>query len=220
MALDLDFSEDYLVWDKTETVTLRTQTDPGFYEQLWDLTALRGQPSQKERAPTAGVYTGFDLLWCVPGRLLPVDVVPRPADIVRDGTETDWTVLSLDHDRLDDVWQLYSVNLVLAHGLKDTVTVWAPGTSQDAAGSRKPSFSASSGSYAARIQLVNEEPTEERGKRLHKRSYEIYLAAEVAGLTHEWQIRDAAGTVYQVTRYRNRSRIDELSVVECQNDTD
>ncbi len=221
MPLELDYSNDYLLWDFTEAITL-TRVSVVSGEDEWENVpieyALRGQPAMKERAPTAGRYTGADLLWLIPAAILETDVdIPKPADVIVADAEpdTNWTILHRDYDQLDRVYQCYAVNLAIAEQLYERVTLWKPVNAQDATGSRLPTFYNHGPSIAARVQLESEEPTEERGKRLWVRKYSVYLEMEVVGVTHEWQLRRADGTILDVTGYRNRGRIDELPVVSC-----
>lgn len=209
----LDYSLDYLLWDFPEAATLTSVRDGQ------DLTAavthaLRGQPSIKERAPTGGVYTGTDLLWLLPGVLLG-GLTPKPGDTVTDAAGVIWTILQPEYDQLDQMWQCYAVALAIAHDLRDRVTLWKPATEQDAAGSRSSDHVQVGPERSARVQLVSEAPAEGRGKKLWVRTWRVYLAAEAGRVTHEWQVRDADGVIYEPSAVENRSRIDELSVIVC-----
>lgn len=218
MPLALDYSQWWRTWSLTESVvftSIATGTNTPPQQALAVSHALRGQPSVKERAPTGGVYQGSDLLWCLPGALLGGQR-PKPGDTVKDqdanGAVT-WTVLNQDYDQIDQVWQLYCVNLQLHFQLYESCTFKSPTNAQDAAGSRVPTFAQSGSAVNCRFQLTGEDQAAERGKILWKKTYDLFLAEEVSGLTHEWQCLDSSGEVYEVISVRNRSRIDELSVV-------
>lgn len=214
MAIPLDWSADYLSWDFQERVTFTSAAAGGRAEVSFPVEpTLRGQPTAKERAPTGGAYAGSDLQWLLPFPMLRGNAV-KPADTVTAADGTVYTVLQPGYDQLDQVWDCYSVALSIAHQLADRLTVWAPANAQDRAGSRVATYAQTYGPTDARFQLVDESQEEARGKQLWRRTYEAYVAAEVE-LTNECQVRDGDGNVYQVTGYKNRGRIDELSVISC-----
>lgn len=224
MPLTLNSSRDWAYWDLTEVVTftsVTTGTNSPPQQSLTVAKALRGQPSFKERAPSGGAYQGSDVQFLLPGSLL-AGKRPKPGDTIKDqrSTQTTYTILSVEHDALDDVYQCYTVALSIHHALRDTCTFWKHDTArsqQDAAGSRVPVFTqdttvGASGTVDCRFQLVGESPVDARGKRLHRYEYKVYLAEEI-DLTPEWQIRDSSSNVYQVVSYAGRQTIDSLSEV-------
>lgn len=216
MTLSLDFSSDYLLWDLTEAVTFRSKRRLGEVSQAVSV-ALRGQPSRKERAPTNGVYSGYDLNWLLPGVLLGT-VVPKPGDRIEDAAGTYWTILSQDYDQLDKVYACYTINLTLAFDLRDTISIYGPDTSQairDNAGSYKPAFKVIHQGKAARVQESNAGFTEERGRRGDLLSFEIYLEDNLA-LQSDYYVQDEAGNIYDITGWRNKERIDDLMVVQAE----
>ncbi len=227
MTLEMDYSADFADWDLAEPVAVAsvgTALDGAPAAQSF-VTALRAQPSVKERAPTGGVYAGSDLTWLLPAPLL-LGLVPKPGDTITEQQPADrtvpgpapeltWTILTLGFDQLDRLWSCYAVNLVLAYQLRSAATFFRPVTNQDAAGSRKPSFFRLPADIPCRFQLTSEDVTQERGKRLWVGMYDVYLASEVTGITSEWQVRDPDDHVYEVLGTRNRQRIDELSLVQC-----
>jgi hypothetical protein len=179
---------------------------------------MRVDPTTRERAPTGGVYAAADTKWLLPGPLLGT-VRPKPADTILDGDGVTWTILAPEFDKSDRVWSCYSIALAIVHALADSVTLWRRTNAQDAAMSRVPTFAQVGSAVDARIQLTAETETQERGKALWKKTYDIYLASELDA-TAEDQVRDAAGNVYQVESIRNRERIDELSVITCTRNPD
>ncbi len=222
MPLAIDYSADWQYWDFTESVTFTstaTGTNSPPQQSLTVAKALRGQPSFKERAPSGGAYQGSDVQFLLPGALL-AGKCPKPGDTIKDqrSTQTTYTILSVEHDGLDDVSQCYAVAFSIHHQLRETCTFWRHDptrTQQDAAGSRVPAFVQVGDAVDCRFQLVGESPVEGRGKRLHRYEYKVYLAEEV-DLTPEWQCRDADSNVYQVVSYEGRQSITDLSVVTCE----
>lgn len=223
MPLNLDYSGDWQYWDFTEPVTftsIATGTNSPPQQVLTVSKALRGQPSFKERAPSGGAYSSADLTWLLPAALLAGKAV-KVGDTIRDQqpAQTTWTVIGpLDFDQVDQVYQAYTVALSIHHQLASAVTFWRHDptrSQQDAAGSRVPVFVQVGDAADCRFQLESETVEEGRGKRLWKKTYKVYLAAEV-DLNSEWQLRDTDGAIYQVVDYTGRASITDLSVVTCE----
>ncbi len=212
MTLAMDFSADYVLWDLAEAVTFTASATAG-NTNVSVATALRAQPEERERAPSGGVYAGFDLTWYLPGPLLSGHS-PKPGDLVTDGSSVPYTVLKTNYDQLDKVWVLYTVDLILANDLRDTVDIYGPTDGQDAGGARVPSFAPVYSSLAARVQEVQGEVATERGKHGTRQRFDVFLTTRVSVTIHH-QVRKGA-TIYSVTGWRNPDRIDELMVLNCE----
>lgn len=222
MPLSLDFSADYLLWDFAEAVTV-TSVGTAAAGGNWPLLvshALRGQPTFKQRAPSGGAYVGADCRWLLPDALL-AGRAAKAGDLIRDHQtpSVTWTVIDPGFEQLDRTWDLYCLSLSIHHRLRDRCTAWRHNPSrpaQDAAGSRLLSPEQAGDAIDCRFQLVSEAPVEGRGKRLWRSEWRVYLSEEIDGLTHEWQLRDAGGNVYQVLGVENRQRLDEVPVVTAE----
>lgn len=216
--LTIDLDNAYTLWPNREEVCYtsnRTASDAGGDVLECFLQAKRFELDFKELASGFGAYVGEDIVWLVPHALLPTGVTPKIGDQIKDSTGATWDVLGESHEALESAWGLICRDPVIVHHLRDTFTVWTPTNTQDAAGARTPSFANSGTTYNGRFQLQSEAPFDGRGKRLLRRDYQLFTASEISGLTHEYQIQDASSNVYEVTRYTNRAKLGELSVIEC-----
>lgn len=213
MALTVDFSGDYDdVWDKTEAITYRSK-NRFIYSNTSVTKALRAQPTERERAPTGGVYTGFDLIWVISDTLL--TSTPKPGDLVKDSSELEWTVLTAEYDQLDQVWNLTTVDLSLANDLKDKIDIYQPDSTVDTAGAYNPTFTTKYASLNCRIQEISGSESEQRGLRGTLKRYEIYLAKQVEVSTR-FYAQDSEGNKYDIVSWSNPDRIDELQVLSCE----
>lgn len=213
MTFTLDISTDYTVWDDPEKVFFVQHADTGNVQHPIS-SAFRFKLTFREMAASGGVYTTQDRNWIIPKALFVPQ--PKPSDWLFDNLGTRWTVLSVDHEAFESVWRLTTRNLVLAHQLDDLVTIAAPVNSQDAAGSRTPTFVAVYQHVPARIQEISGESRDERGKRLTARQYTVYLGQRVT-ITQEHQLIDeATGDIYEIRSYSRPDLITDLQQLECE----
>lgn len=217
MPLTMDFSADYELWDFTEAVTLRRRSKTAVADRPV-ATALRAQPSQRERAPSNGIYAGTDLAWHLPGPLLSSAHPPRPGDQVLDAAEIVWTILSLDFDQADQVWRLYTLDLTLFHGLRDSGTFYGPDPSadnKDSAGSYVPAPIAVHSEVVCRLQELDTQPVEERGRRGELKRFVLYLAEDL-DLQADYYFEDAEGRKFDVVSWRNKESIADVQTVDLE----
>src|SRR5262245_24146124 len=101
--MPLDFTDLWKYWPSEHT-------EVGSFESAYregtspapSVTALllRSAPLESERTPSAGVYRGHDVSFCVPAEFLG-GLIPAPGDHVLTGPQgvvpTVWTVLASEH---------------------------------------------------------------------------------------------------------------------------
>ena len=214
MGVELDFSDDWQVWDATEQISFVSVGSREARDQ-YEVTALRRAVSEAEQAASGGAYTTQDLTWIVPKSQL-VGVTPKPADKVVDVVGASWKVLRVSYETMRSVWKLTTRNLRFAYQLYDLVSLFRPLNTQDPALTRKPQWIEAAYGIQARIQPISTGQTDERGRRGDIREYQIFLDYEdIGNVTTEWKVRGEDGEEYEITGVRNAFRIDELPVIEA-----
>jgi hypothetical protein len=213
VSFTLDLTGDWAVWDGLESVTYRSVANTGDADyEVSD--ALRADLTFRELAASGGVYTTQDRKWLVPQSLL--TPTPKPADLLIDGDDVQWTVLAVGRDNLQKVWELTCRDLVLAAALYDLVTVERVTYAQDDAGGRTyGEWTAVYTDIPARIQEGASETVDERGKRITRQSYVVYLAQRVT-VTIEDRLKGPDGLIYEIRGSSNPDRIDELMQLQCE----
>lgn len=227
---DVWVSDDWRAWSDLEPltylVTRGAQPDPLAVDQSLAGPIVDQVPFAKRRAVSYRqkmlnpVYVGAGLNWHLPAAVLPPGIVPKPGDVLVDQDGVRWTVQETDKNKLGQTWKLVCLNLILAHDLRDSVDVQRPGIGTDAGGAPvrawPPDGPGSSTPYAAvpaRVNLVREEPVDERGIRGMVRRYDVIVGVQMSVTLED---RILWGTQFlDVVGYRQAQRVDELSVLEC-----
>jgi hypothetical protein len=242
--VELDLSEDYLVWDNPETVTVEavrrsphppsddlfrpgatgpsvpTLWDPSHSEAEAALVAKRRALTRRELLASGGVYTAADMVWLVPA----AEMVPgkdiKPGDAVRDQDGRRWTVLDLQLGKWRETWKLTCRDLILALGLRDMVDVQRAEISFDAAGAAVKTVPPDGGttlyaSLPARVQPTSEETADARGIRGEQVRYDVIVGRQVQINPAEDRVR-WRGRTLDVVRLRAPELITELPVIECE----
>ena len=219
----LDFSIDESSWDNTVAVTYQSTYNPrGMmdYIPVAKRRAVRG----REKSPSRGAYIGYEVNWIFDKGRFALGFTPKPGDTVLECDGSLWTVLTVAKGKHGQTWTLGCVNLVLALGLTDTITIEQSALSLDAAGANirawpsgplvggKPLYV----NLVCRVQPESAAIAEERGITGQQTSYTIFLAQ---GVTIDDNLRECRvvwknGTL-DLDRLINAERIDELSRLEC-----
>ena len=207
MTIIFSFDNDYRTWDGAETVSHVSKRNSADLQQD-SLTALRLPVTSREAANSGGVYTTRDVVFLIPGHLM--SYVPKEKDRVVTGGVT-WVVMDWSHSPLDHTYRLTCRNLRIAADLSNTVTVYRPTFTADAAGSAIPTYSAVYSDLACRIQEISGQALGERGKMTTERRYTIFFESTIT-VKAEDQIREGA-VVYQVVDYADPDMIHALQGV-------
>lgn len=225
MSLPLGYADDYLAWDRTESVTLEVGRRVGQPATTAVPVAKRRAITSREKSPSGGAYVGYEVRWHLPTRVLPPGQRIKPGDAILDQHEVRWTVLTADLNRLGYTWALGCVDLVLAHDLADVVTIETADISYDGAGAAVKAFPPAGGQVLyqgipARVQLLTDEVADERGIRSFRGRYSVIVGLPV-DVTFEdrvnWTDPKTAQTILlDITGVHNPDRIDELQALDCE----
>lgn len=209
----MDLRSDWKVWDNRESITYVVESRAGDTSQSV-ANCKRRVLSYRELATSGGAYTAGDRVWLVPVEMLPGGVSPKIADRVVDSGSTAWTVLEASLNTWQTWWRLVTRNIVLASGLSESLTFWQPANLQDAAGGRQPQYSLAA-TVTGRIQEVEGSAEDRLGKRQAVRRFQAWVGQRVYP-SMDWQVRDEAGTVYQITGWRSADRWDVLQELDLE----
>ena len=233
MALTLDLSQDYLVWDNLEAITylVAWASANGAEEARAVTQAMRRAPTWKELAAANGAYTGQDLVWEIPAALLNLPQTPqnkrpgpKPGDQVKDANGDTWTVLEAALEAVGSVWRLITRNMVIAWQLRDVVDIEQSAITYDQDGAAVRIWPPTGGSIlfqnlAARVQPIEAVIAEARGMRGQEANYQIFVSQQLTGLdVRECRLKWVSGaqTHYlDLVRYHEAERIDQLPVLDA-----
>lgn len=229
-AYALDLTQDYLVWDNRETITVYPaprRENLSFPVE----NAKRRNLTTKELAASQGAYTSLDRVW-----LLPVlesqalhDAYPlSPWFVIEDAQGSPWTVLEAGLNTWETWWRCVTRNLIVAANLQDLITIERPEITEGESGEPVYAWPPQAGAYvvenfAAKVQITDAEPTMVNGVETAARSYDVILSAQidirkddrVVWLNSDRQGDNPRGMVLQWQRLWNPERIDELPRLAC-----
>ena len=217
MSLDFDPSDDLsTLADGTETVTLlRRGSTPGAAGTVIahalrraitaGQAAIVNRGDVRKSVVSDGRYTALDLVWHLPVAELPES--PRLGDVILDGDNQRWTILTVKRATLGARWRCETRNVSVVTGLDDTISVlkkvgesawrtWRTG-------------------IRARIQLLETKIDADTESPSTTSRYRIFVEEDLA-LDHTCSIRGADGTVYNITGAIGADRIGELQVIEAE----
>lgn len=205
MALDL--SGDHAIIDGKVNITLNAAV-------INDVVML--QSKLKEGGPTEGGYLHRETKFQLPTT---GDISPKVGDTVTVADVT-YNVLKVRQPFLGDYWGLTTreVSITADTDLQNLITLWPAVNITDAGGFKRTSHPSASADFLdvpAKIQLQPSKGKDESGKRGFKRSYAIYVSAEVPLLKVDDLLKDEDSKQYVIESWKNRSRIDEFSVIIC-----
>lgn len=235
--MQLDQSQDFRVWDNTETLTYVSTQQAG--DQVDAVRHVRRHlVGVKEAAASAGAYTAGDVLFYVPRVALRLELgEPKPGDVLLDDEQVRWTVLGVDKRKRDrrapQTYKLQARDLRLAFQLEDLVTIETPARSLDATGARVVAWVPKYELLPAKVQQLAEAESEERGLRGSKVTYSVTVDRQIKVTLGEdrivWRkglLASAGATAVpddsdppvhlDITGYRNPERLDELPVMDAE----
>lgn len=208
-----DLSGDLALRDGLETITLEGSLIPGV-DRLPDIVS--------EQDPTEGVYLSRNVQFDLPvgDAIYPGDSEPTVGMLIVDDDDAAFLIQSVRQPKHSDYWGCMTRESMISStlGLDNTVTLFPAVDTQSAAGSliRKHLVpDASFTNVAAKIMLRSSPVGDDWAQRQFEETYDVYVAEEVGQLRAGDVLKDENQKVYEIVSYRNRDRIDELSVIEC-----
>lgn len=214
--MQVDLSQDYLVWDNTEAVTHIRKRVNGGGDVLTPISIAKNrQLTFKERAASGGVYTSMDRAFLVPKALLSS---AKPGDQLIDSQAITYTVLEAPDYANETRWKLICRDLILAADLRDSIDIQRAAVSYDSMGGKITTWPPSGGttpyaSVPARVQKIEDTNELIFGATGYKGDYAVMIGQEVVLGDND---RMKFGTsVFEIIAYRNSTRIDELPVLDC-----
>lgn len=217
----MNLGNDHLCWDGAEQATLLVRLRGGGERAVGVPLAKRRNIRLREKSPSSGVYIGAEINWHVPQRDLPAGIEPKPGDAIEDRQQRQWTVLTVARNRLGHTWTLGCVDLVIAHDLRDLVTIQRPQLSYDAAGVASKQWLSRYTDVPARVQSTTQSVSEERAVRAARQAYEVVVARQLADVDLavdriEWRDPQGETRYLDMVGFRQPDRIDELPVIEAE----
>lgn len=217
MSLDFDPSADLTaVGDGTETVTLlRRGSTPGAGGTVIahairraitaGQAAIVNRGDVRKNVVSGGMYTAVDLVWHLPVAELPES--PRLGDVILDGDNQQWTILTVKQATLGARWRCETRNVSVAFGLDDTISVL-----KEVSPSNWRTWRTG---VRARIQPIETKIDADDEFPSTTTRYRIFVEEDL-DLDHTCSIRGPDGTIYSVTSTVGAQRIGELQVIEAE----
>lgn len=193
------------------SVTTSTNTSAAFYD------AVRYPVSLKEAAASNGVYRTDDIIWTVSTcSLSNAGLTPKPRDYITYDSKT-YTVLECVKSPVLAFWRFVTRDLTLSADLQDTITIYTPTVTLDAAGGQSRSWGAVHSSIAARVQPITVDDLSERGMRTTRVRYDVTVGQDVTvkNTAGDWGRIVWGSKTLEITGYRQAERIDALPVIEA-----
>ena len=203
----LALQDDYKVFDGLENVTV---------DGVPVTDAYRLEEIDSEGEPTEGIYLHGDVEFQI---RTTAGVVPLVGQVIVDAAARSYNILSVRPPFAGDYYGCASRRIAIEAGLplSSLITLYPAFTTVDEYGHRTVANGTPSMVFfdvPCRIQDVTAEVGEVMGKRGFKRVLHVTCASEIA-LQHGDVLKDATGIIYDIISWRNRSRIDELSLIVC-----
>src|SRR5262245_48595537 len=130
--MQIDFSQDYQVWDNTQNATLIATSG----DEIDLFNVAKHAITLKEAAASNGAYTTSDAIFTLPGPAVDPDFPPAAGYKLVDAAGVRWTVLETNQSDFDTVWKLTCRNLKLHFDLRDLIHYEEPVLAKDAAGAK------------------------------------------------------------------------------------
>jgi hypothetical protein len=224
--LALDIADDYLTWEKLEPIDY--YPSPRRDDVVVSVAlAKRRAPTFKELAPSNGAYTASDLVWIVPVAQAPglkEQFPPRPRDVIEDDDLVAWTILEVQPlGGLKTFWRFITRNLVLAEGLRDTVTIQRPDITTGDSGEPVYTWPPLGGcllveDLPARVQPSDSAPQVINGIETAHKRFNVILGQQVEMRVGDRVLVTSGDRVGMYLRWEsltNADRIDELPLLAC-----
>lgn len=203
----VNMSQDHLVFDGLEDVTLDGTLVPNAY---------RLPDNQEEGDPSEGAYLHRETVF-----QLPTDPVILPAvgsTLVAAGVT--FTALQIRRPAFGDFWGLTCREMAITADvdLRDLVTLYPGVDVTDEWGSKITSHTVPHDTFVdvpAKIQIQPSVAEDRFGKRDIIQKFDVYVDGDIGDVSHGDLLQDQDANWYVILDWRNRTRIDELSVILC-----
>jgi len=225
MTLDFDLTGDLAdVADGLETVTLlrrgATPGSPGtVVTGALRRSAATAEPvvgnrqEVRRQANTGGNVLAGDAVWHLPAEQL--GEPPGLGDLIVDGSAARWTILEVQPATLASRWRVSARNLVVAHGLDDTIKVLQASYAKGTSGAAEPVWHVWRTGIRARIQEQDARVATEHRARRAARRYRIFLEEELK-LDNTHRVQGPDGTIYRVLGTVGPERLGEPLTIEAE----
>jgi hypothetical protein len=197
------------VCDGLEAVTLNRR---GSSDDVSVTSALQRNVSTTEIAASDGKYQAGDVRWHLP--IAEVATTPKLGDSIVDAAGDYWKILAVRLDTLGRRWRCMTRNLVIAHGLNDTVTIEEATYAKGTGGAMERTYHVWRSGVRARIQEVDTSMETDGGAKRTAKRYQIYLEDDYA-VTHNHRIKDRQGNKYKIVGAGNKAELGQCQVVEA-----
>jgi hypothetical protein len=216
-----DFAE---VVDGAEAVTLlRRGSDPGGAgtpvahalrsAAITSEVAFYSHSDVRKQMAAGGHCTSADVVWHLPVVELPL--APQLGDTILDGDDQRWTILDVKRAVRGTRWRCAARNLVVAHGLDDTISVLKAAYVKGSCGAAEAVWQTWKTGVRARIQPEELAIQTDAQSRRTVQQYRIILADDLA-IDQSHLILGPDGTTYRVVSSLGAERIGEMQIIEAE----
>lgn len=225
MTLTLDLSNDYLIFDGLETVTVY----PAAWKQSHrsddeDVPGLAGvevdgarieKIVMREYAPSTGVTLMSDTRFRLPAVVLTAaSYAPTVGDYIVQADDTIWTVLGVGLPRFGGLWSCDCVQLAVNAETSQRMSLLSAAV-VNVAGSRVTQLTAIDTGVVARVILMGVDEIEFQEKLGFDVNYQVYTLTELDAKIGDLLEDEDTGARYEIKTWRDRQRIDSMPVYYC-----
>ena len=209
----IDLSGDQLLFDGLETIYL----DGSEIQHV-----LRLEEDVTEQEPTEGVYLSRNVEFHLPygAAIYPGGRTPAVGGVITDD-DNSYVILAVRQPKFCDFWgcSTRAMAIVGTYELDNLATWWPAVDTMDAAGGKitaHPSADATFTDVPAKFMLRPSVPQEYAGQKQFVEKYDVYVDGDIGQLDNGDLLKDEHDKQYTIISFRNRDRIEELSVLECE----
>ena len=209
----IDLSGDQLLFDGLETIYL----DGSEIQHV-----LRLEEDVTEQEPTEGVYLSRNVEFHLPygAAIYPGGRTPAVGGVITDD-DNSYVILAVRQPKFCDFWgcSTRAMAIVGTYDLDNLVTLYPAVEVLDEYGSKVTSHATAHPDFtdvASKIMLRPSVGEDRAGQRDFVEIYDIYIDEEVVQFHIGDVLIDEHGRTYSIMSYRNRDRLEELSVLECE----
>jgi hypothetical protein len=238
MPITVDKTQDYLVWDNTQTISYRSvsRSDRAEFDILdllelfspfvgqaseFSITYAKHRPlSFNELMADNGAYTSQDTVWTFPvatSKALTNALAMKRGDKLTDEDGIEWTVIGATLGKNRNTWVLTCRNLVIVEDLRDTITIVRPAITVGDA--NEPIFDYGAGAtiladgIAARVQPISYDRQIQNEKEDIHRKHQIVIGERMTLQANDRILWD--GNVLQFDEVSGEDRLGLLTVISA-----